>query len=557
MSLPCQQLTKVIAALCDDVLTPTSQLVKAHVINGEWIKLQKLKVRPCDYTDSEAYFLDACVVDLLRKATIDTGVDRKAAAVETFWKCETQNAETNGRLNRYLPDLFVSEDQVDNAMFDFIRSWRKEVTDVLRKLPDDLDPNFGGGSTYGDKGKLTTLPDKMSGSPTCSFEAWPVVQPLWVGTAWERAVMHEFPNEWRPTFVKGNRFSTVPKTGLTDRGICIEPSLNVSYQLSVGKHIRSKLKTIGIDLKHGQSVHRERAQASSLLDTDATIDLSNASDTICRVLPRLILSDDWYELLDSLRSRFTEINKKWVRLEKFSSMGNGFTFELETLIFVTLARCIVAREGGNIERVSCYGDDLIIPKPHVPSFMAALAFFGFTPNMDKSFVNGPFRESCGGDFWLGKPVRAHFIQELPHEPQHWIALANGFYRLGHSDPNNRHRWMYFSRAHRLCLDSIPSNIRRLTGPASLGDLVIRDDDPSGWRTFSKNFDGLPVLGVRTYSPVGTSLSWDYWRPEVQLAAALRGVPSTGVVPRDGISGYRESFAVLHGTDWLPEARIIR
>jgi hypothetical protein len=567
-----QQLIRVIEALCDDVGTPLAQTVKSYVRNEKWLELQKLKVSPASYRDGESYFWDACVVDLLRKAQIDTPHDKRSVAVKTFWKCENQNYETNARLSRFLPESLLIEDVQEDSILSFIEDWRKELDRLLRALPMTLSARFGKGATYADRGKLTTIPDKMSVLPLLTADAW-WIKIFWSDTAWCRALMASRPSFSEPAVVRGNRFTSVPKTGLTDRGICIEPSLNISYQLDVGRILKTRLKRIGIDLLEGQHTHRVLAAAGSLAGHLATIDMSNASDTLCRVLPKLVLPRAWFELLDSLRSKFTEIDGKWVRLEKFSSMGNGFTFELETAVFATLARTIVRKNGGDPDSVRCYGDDLIVPVEHSKDVLSALAFFGFTPNEGKTFVEGPFRESCGGDFWLGTPVRAHFIQELPDEPQKWIALANGLRRMAYGDARNEHRWPRIRRAWLRCLDAIPDHIRRLRGPVHLGDLVIHDKMPHWEVRYSwckgadpaQGFEGFycpanlnggfyqPYL--RVYEPVPEVLQWDNWVPEVQLAAALAGLPGKGVTPRGGVSGFRIGRSTLLRSDWLPSNRV--
>jgi hypothetical protein len=271
-----------------------------------------------------------------------------------------------------------------------------------------------------------------------------------------------------------------------------------------------------------------------------------------------VLPPAWFELLDSLRSKYTEIDGKWVKLEKFSSMGNGFTFELETAVFATLARTIVRLNGGDPDKVKCYGDDLIAPAEYSKDILSALAYFGFTPNTRKTFVEGPFRESCGGDFWLGKPVRAHFIEELPDEPQKWISLANGIRRMAFGDPITRGRWPTLRRAWMRALDAIPSSIRRLRGPDHLGDLVIHDT-PNHWEVIwhigdplkdSKPFYGYRPM-LRVYEPVPIVLQWNNWMPDVQLAAALCDLPGEGVTPRGGVSGYRMGLHAMWGSDWLP------
>ena len=570
-----QQLVRVVTALCDDVGTPLAAAVKQLVLEGKWLELQKLKVSPASYQDGESYFWDACVVDLLRKAHLDTTHDKRAEAVKTFWDCEAQNCSTNARLSRFLPETLLLEDSGENSIHQFIDEWRKDLDCLLGALPTTLCARFGKGATYADRGSLITIPDKMSVLPLLTEDAW-WVKIFWSETAWCRSLTDSRPYLSEPSFVRGNRFTSVPKTGLTDRGICIEPSLNISYQLDVGRILKTRLKRIGIDLLEGQHTHRVLAATASLTGHLATIDMSNASDTLCRVLPKLVLPPAWFELLDSLRSKYTEIDGSWVRLEKFSSMGNGFTFELETAVFATLARTIVRKLGGDPGLVKCYGDDLIVPVEHSKDVLSALAFFGFTPNTRKTFVEGPFRESCGGDFWLGMPVRAHFIEELPDEPQKWIALANGIRRMAYGDNRNVARWPRLLRAWLRCLDAIPNHIRRLRGPDYLGDLVIHDApchwevtwkrdrsslktrDPSFigplWPSGESHDYGLKPF-YRVYEPVPVVLQWDNWMPETQLAAALCGQPSEGVTPRGGVSGFRIGLHPIWGSSWLPRSGV--
>lgn len=572
-----QQLIRVIIALCDDVGTSLSAVVKQLVTEKKWIELQQLKVSPGDHKNGESYFWDACVVDLLRKAQIGTSHDRRGAAVQTFKDCEVQNHRTNTRLFKHLDDSLFLETRAECAIQDFITEWRKDLKHLLGALPQTLYPRFGKGATYADRGKLITIPDKMSVLPLLTESAsW--LKPLWGQTAWCRSLVASRPSFSEPGFVRGNRFTSVPKTGLTDRGICIEPSLNISYQLDVGRILKTRLKRIGIDLLEGQHLHRVLAASASIADHLATIDMSNASDTLCRVLPKLVLPPEWFELLDSLRSKFTEIDGQWRYLEKFSSMGNGFTFELETAVFATLARTIVKLNGGDPDKVRCYGDDLIVPSEHSKDVLSALAYFGFTPNTRKTFVEGPFRESCGGDFWLGVPVRAHFIEELPDEPQKWIALANGIRRMAFGHPSNRGRWPRLRRAWMRALDPLPHDIRRLRGPDYLGDLVIHDT-PDHWEVIWKDenrfpkrrkvdssfvgpkwptSDEKPYYGLRphlrVYEPVPDVLPWTHWVPETQLAAALCNLPEEGVTPRGAVSGYRFGLHAMWGSDWLPLSR---
>ena len=562
------QVFRVVSRLAVDIGSPRALAVKMLIDAEEWAELQRLKCKPSDYFDSETYWKDCLITDILRKCDLPSGIDKEAVAIETFFSCERQCAATNARLSRFLDQHLLIETPEEARLLEFIRAWRKEVNDVLGNLPDGLTPRFSGGATVSDPRIKSTIPDKMSSTPTW-YAGMQWIKPLWEETSWARCLWSSRPYCAVPRVVRGNRFFTVAKDGLTNRGCATEASIAVAYQLAAGSVMKSRMKRIGLDLQgasDGKTIplqirHRRLAQKGSLDGSIATLDQSNASNTVSRVLVQLILRSDWYELLDSLRAQFCEVQKRWYRLEMFSSMGNGFTFELETLLFATLARTIVRQEKGNPNLVSCYGDDLIVPAANYKSVVAALSYFGFTPNLKKTFAEGPFRESCGGDYFDGVPVRAHFIKELPDEPQQWIALANGLRRVAQADDGNVSRWNIVRRSWLLCLDCIPGNIRRCRGPISFGDLVIHDKQEY-WsvrkpKASSRNqwHSTWDVREILTYSPIPIVLDWTHWVADVQLASCTLGVPSEGITPRDGVSGYRLKWLTLDGLNWTPSQSI--
>lgn len=541
---------RVVFAACEDVGTPRALAVKLLVEHGEWAQLAELRVSPFDYPDSESYFLDAQVTDLLRKCDLPSGIDREGKARDTFLACEAENCRTNVRLSRFFYPAFLEQDE--RPVYDFICHWRKIVRSFLGSLPSTLTPRFSGGATYADVGKLTTIPDKMSSRPTVYSQSRDVLLPFWEETSWYRSVVTHR-RESDPRTVRGNIFFTVPKDAKSFRGCCKEASLNVSYQLDLGRLIKNRLKErAGIDLRDGQAIHREAARAASISGSHTTIDLSNASDTLCLNLVKLILPSEWYEVLYSLRAPMTRVGTRWYKLEKFSSMGNGFTFELESLVFVSLARCLASLQGIDGE-ILCYGDDLIVPSSLHQSLVAALKMFGFTPNMKKTFAEGPFRESCGGDFFDGVPVRAHFLKKKPDEPQEWISLANGIRRV--ADPVRfPQRWEKLRRAWILSQRDLPVNIYHCRGPSHLGDIVIHDtEDRWRYQTPPKDHDkSWSERYVFSYQPIPLSLSWDNWKTGVQLACCTLGLPSSGVTPRGGVSGYRmRKVGVSLTNSWVP------
>jgi hypothetical protein len=128
-----------------------------------------------------------------------------------------------------------------------------------------------------------------------------------------------------------------------------------------------------------------------------------------------LLPIDWFKLLATWRTGRIVYRRKGrddleFELEKFSSMGNGFTFELESVIFYAIAKQAVQDVGASGD-VSTYGDDIIVPVEAYDQLIEYLTFFGFTPNKAKSFSSGPFRESCGADWYAGKNIRPFYIKD--------------------------------------------------------------------------------------------------------------------------------------------------
>jgi hypothetical protein len=305
----------------------------------------------------------------------------------------------------------------------------------------------------------------------------------------------------------------------------------VFFQLGYGRIIRNRLSRHGIHLDEGQDIHRRLAREASTDGRFATLDLSNASDTVCRNLVKLLLPPSWFAVLDSLRSKKTYFRGKWYLLEKFSSMGNGFTFELETLVFLCLASAFSEDLRLGVD-VFAFGDDIIVPTGISKDVIAALSFFGLKVNDEKSFVSGPFRESCGGDYFLGVDVRPFFLKNSPSTPQQLISFANGITRSA----DNIARRTLVHRAWLSILDGLPVEIRRLRGPKDLGDLVIHDDRER-WQVRRRH----SIRYVRVYRPARfRKVSWKHFSPDVLLAAAVYGVPWGGgeIIPRDSVSGYK-------------------
>lgn len=335
--------------------------------------------------------------------------------------------------------------------------------------------------------------------------------------------------------VPGGKFDTVPKNSKTDREIEPQPTMNVALQRSVGLYLRSRLKNAGIDLRD-QSINQRLAQYGSSTGSLATLDLKMASSLISDRVVFELLPCEWYALLDELRTRGAsfpdDLGGGFRRWERFSSMGNGFTFELESLIFFSLAkaalevhtnlRCIPGID------ISVYGDDLIVPSAGVDTVIDVLEGSGFIINLDKSFWAGPFRESCGkhyhngvdiSPFYIRKPIDTlHRVVWLLNSLRKWASTSVGCdpriydlwlrirrdhcpsWLLGHWDidsqeavysPHKPRKRLVLKRRTRP-IDGRPALLRRWQG--------LNHDDLSSFgfsgQTFSPSSNEVPRLGIR-------------------------------------------------------------
>lgn len=280
-------------------------------------------------------------------------------------------------------------------------------------------------------------------------------------TAYSNAVVNDQRSLWgaaesnraarygEPTLVLGSRFSFVPKDDTTSRLIAIEPSLNMFYQLGLGRLLEERLVSFfGLDITSQPQINQEAARFGSVTDDLATLDLSNASDSVGKTMLSWALPRPIRDLLWSLRSpsgaRITRsdtgLAEESLELHMVSTMGNGFTFPLETLVFsCVVVACIksvgakpcrpytlsLPRSGEDINSLGywgVFGDDIICHKRVALRVNRLLDLLGFEVNHDKSFIEGVFRESCGRDFFKGRDVRGVFIKRLDTPESRYVAI---------------------------------------------------------------------------------------------------------------------------------------
>lgn len=433
--------------------------------SGEHAQLAQKTIDPHSYADSEAFFLDYVAVRFLSKYTgLRTGIDTTEVALSEFLRCERKCHIVNDQLT----DLFIEDPEIalnstTSWRFSRIVSWlRCKVSSVLGDLNwSEVDDNcrFGPGATTRIGGTKTSAYEKFQGTPHTTQGALRYV--LERSEAWEN-FFHRF------EVVPGNTVTFVPKNAKTDRPIAIEPCMNQFMQLGIGGVIRDRLVRFGVDIRD-QSRNQHLAYRGSLYGTHCTVDLKSASDLMNRAVVELLLPDDWFRAMDDLRSHKYTLDGKWFTYNKFSSMGNGFTFPLQTLIFWSLATLACKMSNVGFSQVSVYGDDVIVPPEAFDTFLRLLNLFGFEPNSAKSFGSGPFRESCGKDYFNGRDCQPLYLKEPVLEALSLVKFANRVQRLSCRSLGDYGRDKRFHSLWQYCVSQLPRDLQRCRIPEGYGD----------------------------------------------------------------------------------------
>lgn len=265
------------------------------------------------------------------------------------------------------------------------------------------------------------------------------------------------------------RLEFVPKTAKTHRVICIEPSYNAGFQRGIGLYLSKRLKRFGINLSTAPDTHAFFAMWASMFGDFTTDDLTSASHLIYIKLVEFLVSPDWYVVLKATRSSTYKDKDMSFDLHHFMPNGNGYCFELETIIFQAMLRACAERVGiTDFSDILTFGDDLLYPTKMTNVVRAVCKNIGFITNVDKSFSNGFFRESCGGDYLNGHYIRPIYLKSGLSNSFEKTCFAN---RILEGFPNGlpyniRRFWVLLVR-------SIPAS-ERLWGPRWMGNVVLHD-----------------------------------------------------------------------------------
>lgn len=367
---------------------------------------------------------------------LEIGIDKKEVAMRKFLAFEARCKQTNEILTSFRAGQCSFPADVNGV----IHTARRKIAKILGPVPSlsQIGLRFGPGATRGVKRKDASTRSKLAEKLQCSEDLMPMVHMvlsemphlLELHSRETNEVSYRSPitedydviEEWCTVDIEvvDSKVTFQEKNAKTFRAACTEPGLNVMVQLGIGDFMARRLAAFGIDIRD-QTLNQKRA-ALAVVNNDATVDLSSASDSISREIVFELLPPEWADLLKFGRSSYTILPDGTRHFqEKFSSMGNGYTFPLETLIFWSLAASCCDKDSD----ATAYGDDLIVPIQCVPLLYKVLHYCGFVVNEEKSYAHGLFRESCGKDYFSGFDVRPHF-------PKEWVSarslfIAHNFY----------------------------------------------------------------------------------------------------------------------------------
>jgi len=354
-------------------------------------------------------------------------------------------------------DVRDSDASITATMWsDFERVGDLLFRDVFRNVDRDvyngnLIPKHGPGSTA----------DKLSGNAKFNLRTWtrrleslfPVGE--YVLPNWRYYDQLDDVDILEPGSEIPARVISVPKTLKTPRIIAMEPTAMMYSQKALARSILGHIEkdhTLNTMLGFkDQTLNQDLALKGSQFGHLATLDLSEASDRVSNQHVRHLthLYAHLHGALDATRSRKADVPGHGVlRLAKFASMGSALCFPMEAIVFLTLIFVGIERELGTplsknlinryLGSVRVYGDDIIVPVNFVQSAITSLESFGIKVNVNKSFWNGKFRESCGKEYYDGYDVSIVRVRRSsPHsrkrvaEVESIVSFRNQLYQAGY------------------------------------------------------------------------------------------------------------------------------
>lgn len=370
------------------------------------------------------------------KKLVDPSFDRWAPTKALWFRNEARCKRLNQKFTAYMNRLARGEKSLPFS--EELSRFRSGLHYVLGDEPPIRDilelAHYGPGSSTDVRGSEVHYARKIESSECTPLAVDLGAQSLALDKAlWEQHGL-------RPEYAVGNpdayagavrviREALLGSTNDRDRLLFIHKGLeslrSIGAQPTVSGHLQLGVHEVGVNLLRerarvdlaDQGRNQALARAGSLdwqsEDPYCTLDKSNASNLIATMLITFSCPPAWAKLLQRLRTpRYEappELGGQVHTYQMYAGMGNGTTFFVETLLYWAAAYATSdaanPAEFSTSDSFAVYGDDVILRRGHAKRYMAFAQYLGFEFNAKKTFLEGPFRESCGADYYAGVNVR--------------------------------------------------------------------------------------------------------------------------------------------------------
>lgn len=373
----------------------------------------------------------------------------RSALAASFYKklCPTGNtkvADTNAltkfrAINDSIPDgqwVFAAENEAESCFYDY---FKHSLASCLQ--PNSPEDCFGLGhmTQYmmvgpgaAQKADSSYMVSKLFES-TMSYTNSDLVRyyraALIETGLWADAEMCRF-QKFGFVHVEGAALFFAPKNADISRVCATEANLNMIVQNAIRGFLEARLVTyFGISLSTQPDLNRELARLGSVFGSYGTTDLVSASDCIGNSMFTASCPDGAIKaFIRMARSEHVVLpDGTKLKTRMVSTMGNAFTFPLQTIIFASVVKAVyqlmeipLTVNGAN--NFGVFGDDIIVVSDAYEFTNRMLERLGFVVNVRKSFNTGPFRESCGHDYFAGVNIRGVYIVSLESPQQVYSAI---------------------------------------------------------------------------------------------------------------------------------------
>lgn len=428
------ELSRTFSDFCNFI--PEVELLK----QGELLRGYRSVLAKCDgltAVDPVTAWVKAQAKACVSKLDIP-GIDREKAAAEMWWADERQCRRTNQKLVA-IRNRFEKGDKPLKWGYELARMAKfcRFVLGDAPDLPAILSrARYGPGASVGVSGDSTHYASKLM-SWDCNEAAVDLaVDSLALDKgAWE-AIGFDARESTNPDAVAGfkrearrvvidsvvnhDKLLFVFKNAKALRSIGAQPTLSGMLQLGIDAEVKDLLTSVGVELDNqelNQKLAFEGSRDWRQTNPWCTLDKSSASNLVAKLLPGLIFPREWSKLLWKVRTP-NYLAPDFMgggihAYEMYAGMGNGTTFSVESLIFAAIAFAVSEVEEpamcGKSRVFAVYGDDVILRRNAVDKYIQLAEYLGFRMNIEKSFYEGPFRESCGADYWDGVNIRPAYV----------------------------------------------------------------------------------------------------------------------------------------------------